>query len=87
MSRLTYRSAIYRGAYAAVFTCAYLLLAAWLLSGDDSGSESNAGVWRLLIGLLLACLAGAASGPALHRRLFARRVNHLPGQRSNRHER
>ena len=72
MSRLSYRSLIYRGTYAAAFACAYLLFAAYLLSGDDSGSETNAGVWRLIAGLVVATAFGALTGPALHRRLFAR---------------
>ena len=74
MSRVTYRSAVYRGAYAVVFVGAYLFLAAYLLSGDDSGSDSSAGVWRLLVGLLLVGLIGALTGPALHRYLFKSRA-------------
>ncbi len=72
MRSSTYHSSIYRGAYAAIFAGTYMLLAAYRLSGDDSGSDSNAGVWRLLLGLALVCVTGAAVGPALHRRLFKR---------------
>jgi hypothetical protein len=76
MRPLTYRTTVYRGAYAAVFVGAYLLLAAYWLSGDDSGSDSSAGVWRLLLGMALACVAGALVGPALHKRLFKRPAPH-----------
>ena len=69
MSRLTYRSRVYRGAYAILFVGAYLLVAAYLLSGDESGSYSSTGVWKLLIGLMVACIIGAIVGPTLHRRL------------------
>lgn len=70
MSHLPYRTAIYRGAYAAIFVGGYLLLVAYMLSGDDSGSESNRGIWAMLAGLCLAALSGALVGPRLHRRLF-----------------
>ncbi len=76
MRPLTYRTSIYRGAYAAGFAGAYLLLAAYWLSGDDSGSDNSAGVWRLLLGMALACVAGALAGPTLHRRLFKRSEPH-----------
>lgn len=90
MGQLTYRTSVYRGAYAAVFVAAYLLLAASLLSGDDSGSETSAGVWRLLLGMALAGLAGAVAGPAVHRRLFNKhrtpqRPVHKPGKHSQHH--
>lgn len=85
MGQLTYRTAVYRGAYAAIFVAAYLLLAASLLSGDDSGSESSAGVWRLLLGLALAGLAGVIAGPTVHRRLFKHRATHRPVQKSGKH--
>lgn len=80
MSYLPYRTAVYRGAYAAVFVGGYLLLAAYMLSGDDSGSESNVGIWVMLTGLCLAALAGALVGPRLHRGLFK-----LPARRGLRH--
>lgn len=85
MSQLTYRTAVYRGAYAAIFVAAYLLLAASLLSGDDSGSESSAGVWRLLLGMALAAMAGAIGGPALHRRLFKYGARHRPVHKHGKH--
>ncbi|MDD5334850.1 MAG: hypothetical protein PHS32_14040 [Rhodoferax sp.] len=89
MSQLTYRTAVYRGAYATVFVAAYLLLAAFLLSGGDSVSESSTGVWGLMLGMALAGTAGAIAGPALHRRLFksraARRAAHKPGKHSHHH--
>ncbi len=75
MSQLTYRSSVYRGAYAAIFAGVYLLLTAYLLSGDDSGSETSAGVWRLVAGLLLACVLGALAGPGLHGKLFKHRMH------------
>jgi hypothetical protein len=87
MSRLTYRSLIYRGVYAVIFASTYLLFAAYLLSGDDSGSESNTGIWRLLVGLVLVGLIGVLAGPALHRRVFKQRKSyrrpHSNGKRSS----
>lgn len=76
MSRLHYRTTVYRGAYAALFVGGYLLLAAYILSGDDSGSESSAGIWRLVLGLAVAALTGAVAGPRLHRRLFKYPARH-----------
>ena len=73
MSQLTYRSAVYRGAYATIFVGLYLLLAAYLLSGDGSGSEDNAGVWLMLLGMAVAFATGALAGPRLHRQLFGYR--------------
>lgn len=88
MGQLTYRTAVYRGAYAAVFVAVYLLLAASLLSGDNSGSESSAGVWRLLLGLALAGLAGVIAGPTVHRRLFNRhRAAQHPVHKAGKHPR
>lgn len=70
MSHLPYRTAIYRGAYAGVFAGSYLLLAAYLLSGDDSGSENNVGIVVILVGLCVVAVIGALVGPRLHRNLF-----------------
>ena len=70
MSHLPYRTAIYRGAYAALFVGAYLLLAAYALSGDDSGSENNTGIVIMLIGVCVVAVLGAMFGPRLHRTLF-----------------
>ena len=70
MGKLTYRSTVYRGTYALAFVGAYLLLVAYVMSGDDSGSSTNAGVWAVLLGMLLCAVAGAVAGPSLHRRIF-----------------
>ncbi len=85
MSQMTYRTSVYRGAYAALFVGMYLLLAAYLLSGDDSGSDSSSGVWRLLIGMLLAAAVGTGFGPALHRKIFPRRTRRHPRHHISRH--
>ncbi|MFZ4481907.1 MAG: hypothetical protein ACOYNZ_18665 [Rhodoferax sp.] len=83
MSRLTYRSTVYRGAYATLFAGTYLLLAAYWLSGDESGSDSVAGIWKLLLGLVVAAVLGALSGPGLHRRLRGGRAAHSSRHRSS----
>ncbi len=85
MGQLTYRSTIYRGAYGVIFVAAYLLITAYLLSGDDSGSESSAGVWRLVLGMVLVCAVGAAAGPTLHRRLFKTRVSYRRVRKPGKH--
>ena len=77
MSKLIYRSGVYRGIYAVCFAGAYLLLAAYMLSGDDTGSDSSAGVWKLLTGLVIFAVAGAATGPGLHR-LAVKNKNRRP---------
>jgi peptidoglycan/LPS O-acetylase OafA/YrhL len=76
MSRGTYRTSTYRGVYAIGFVGAYLLLVAYLSSGDDSGSIDNVGVWLLMLGLATVFIVGALAGPALHRRLFKRAAAH-----------
>jgi hypothetical protein len=74
MTQLHYRTPVYRGIYAVVFTGCYLFFVAYLLSGDDSGSDNNTGVYRLIIGAVIACGVGALAGPALHRRLMKSRT-------------
>lgn len=73
MSPLHYRTPVYRGIYAVVFTGCYLFLVAYVLSGDGTGSDDNSGVYQLLVGAVLACGIGALAGPALHRRIIKAR--------------
>ena len=84
MSQLTYRSAVYRGAYATMFVGLYLLLAAYLLSGSGGGSEDNEGVWTMLLGMIVVGISGALAGPRLHRQLFGYRK---PRRRVQKHSR
>lgn len=70
MSLLRYRTPVLRGIYAAAFLGAYLFFVTYMLSGDDSGSSDNSGVYSLLIRACIACCVGAWTGPTLHRWLF-----------------
>jgi len=60
----TYRTEFQRFLWGAIFLSVYFLVVFYRLSGDESGSESNNGIWMLLVFGVFFCALGAYFAPA-----------------------
>ena len=65
-NKRAYRTVYYRYFWAIAFVLGYLLLMAYWLGGDDSGSSDNQGIYKLLIGAVLVGGMGAFFAPRLN---------------------
>ena len=88
-----YRTDFQRYLWGAIFLLIYFLLMFFRLSGDDSGSENNNGIWAVLGFGVLFCAVGAYFAPgwsslsqrytASGRRQSAARASHSKSRTGN----